>query len=211
MNNFFAPIRYVLAFLGLFACTFSSIAAGAGDSQSVFVLPVEGAIDKGMLFVFRRAFREVEKLKPEAVILELNTPGGGLNETREIIAWMRSIKNKGCPVYAFVNPDALSAGAMLSLPLASSCLQRPLAAPLLAVSLFGAAIDHLDVKERCCLRFAPWSSAWPGEQLARMQLPYPNHDDLIAETRSLPKGKLLNLTAGRHQIYRKASHCWPRP
>lgn len=205
MNKFFAPIRYVLAFLGLFACTFSSIAAGAGDSQSVFVLPVEGAIDKGMLFVFRRAFREVEKLKPEAVILELNTPGGGLNETREIIAWMRSIKNKGCPVYAFVNPDALSAGAMLSL--ASSGIFMSSNATIgsampLAVSPLGGGVQDLpsDVKEKMLSAVRAMVVSMAQENNFRTDVAVamvdPNHDDLIAgDTVICPKGKLLNLTA----------------
>jgi len=82
----------------------------AGDGKTVFVLPIHGPIDKGMLFVFRRAFRQVESVKPEAIILDINTPGGGLRETEEILAWIRSC---GVPVYAYAHPEATSAGAIL--------------------------------------------------------------------------------------------------
>ncbi|HOG52080.1 MAG TPA: hypothetical protein PKY10_15945, partial [Lentisphaeria bacterium] len=205
MNNFFASIRYVLALLGLLVCTFSGMAAGAGDSQGVFVLPVEGPIDKGMLFVFRRAFREVEKLRPQAVILELNTPGGALAETREIIAWMRSIKSKGCPVYAFVNPDALSAGAMLSL--ASSGIFMSSNATIgsampFAVSPFGGGIQELppDAKEKMLSAVRAMVVSMAQENNFRTDVAVamvdPYHDDLIAgDTVICPKGKLLNLTA----------------
>ena len=67
-----------------------------------------------MLFIIRRAFREAERTNPAAVVIELDTPGGALTETREIIAWIRS-QRKRCPVYSYVNPDALSAGAIISL------------------------------------------------------------------------------------------------
>lgn len=79
---------------------------------NVFILPLEGPIDKALMMVFRRAFREVKRVKPDALVLEVNTPGGSLEQTKEIGAWLLS---QDIPVYAFVNTDALSAGAILSL------------------------------------------------------------------------------------------------
>jgi membrane-bound serine protease (ClpP class) len=86
----------------------SPVAAGA----TVFVLPVKGPIDKAMLFVFRRAFRQVRELQPEAVVVEIETPGGGLRETEEIIGWLRTLD---VPTLAFVNTHAQSAGAIIAL------------------------------------------------------------------------------------------------
>jgi membrane-bound serine protease (ClpP class) len=88
--------------------------AGDPAAKTVFVLPVKGAIDQSMLYIFRRAFRDINRLKPAAVILELDTPGGRLLETREILQWMASLK-PDIPVYSFVNPSAYSAGAILCL------------------------------------------------------------------------------------------------
>ncbi len=84
----------------------------AGKGRSVFVLPIHGPIDKSLLFVFRRAFRQERETRPAAIIVDLNTPGGALRETEEILQWLRSVK---IPTYAFVNPHALSAGAIISL------------------------------------------------------------------------------------------------
>jgi len=35
----------------------------------VFILPIHGPIDKAMLFIFRRAFRQARTVAPAAVIL----------------------------------------------------------------------------------------------------------------------------------------------
>jgi len=83
-----------------------------GKGRSVFVLPIHGPIDKSLLFVFRRAFRQEKETRPAAIIVDLNTPGGALRETEEILQWLRSVE---IPTYAFVNPHALSAGAIISL------------------------------------------------------------------------------------------------
>lgn len=88
--------------------------ADTPTARAVFVLPVKGTIDQSMLYVFRRAFREIDRIKPSAVILEMDTPGGRLAETREILQWLRSLR-PDTPVYSFVNPDAYSAGAILCL------------------------------------------------------------------------------------------------
>jgi membrane-bound serine protease (ClpP class) len=87
----------------------SGVAAAPAE---VFVLPLNGPIDKSLMIVFRRAFREIEKMRPDAVVIEIDTPGGGLLETEEIVAWMRSVE---VPIYAFVNTHAQSAGAIISL------------------------------------------------------------------------------------------------
>mgnify|MGYP006283671401 CR=1 FL=1 len=103
-------LLYVLAVAvvtnGMCLCFYSAAAAEA------YVLPIKGPIDKTMLYVFRRAFKQVESAEPDALVLELDTPGGGLRETKEIINWMRSLD---VPIYAFVNRDALSAGAIICL------------------------------------------------------------------------------------------------
>ena len=106
-----------LSILAIIATTHVAISAEedqktVGKKQEVFVLPLKGPIDKSMLYVFRRAFREVKRVKPMAIIIDMDTPGGGLKQTEEIIAWMRSVK---VPIYSFVNRHAQSAGAIISL------------------------------------------------------------------------------------------------
>lgn len=86
--------------------------AGPAAARLVLVVPVHGPIDKSLVFSLRRAFRQAHDLAPRAVVLELDTPGGGLAETEEIVAWLRAAK---WPVYAYVNTHAQSAGAILGL------------------------------------------------------------------------------------------------
>jgi membrane-bound serine protease (ClpP class) len=110
---------HALVFSMVFA--FSSIGARAQDegsaassessSKTVFVLPLQGAIDQALMILYRRAFSEVEEMKPDLVVIDIDTPGGRLLETEEIIAWMRSVDT---PIYAYVNTHAQSAGAIIS-------------------------------------------------------------------------------------------------
>ncbi len=176
-----------------------------GEGGSVFVLPVHGAIDKGMLMVFRRAFREVSRLKPSAVILELDTPGGGLNETREIINWIRATRKSGTEVYAYVKQDALSAGAILSLSCKAIYMSESgiigSAMPI-SISPLGGGVQELpeDVKEkmlsavRSIVLGLAQENGYRGELAIAMV--DPQHPDLMDGERVIsPKGKLLNLTA----------------
>ena len=105
-------LRVILAVIGGLLLTGAAAAADSQNAEAsgrtVFILPVRGTIDQSMLYIFRRAFRDIERTKPSAVILELDTPGGRLAETREILQWLRSLR-PDIPVYSFVNPDAYSA------------------------------------------------------------------------------------------------------
>lgn len=99
----------------------TSPAAGVprAPGNRVYVLPVDGPIDKSMAFIFRRAFREMEASRPAAVVVEIDTPGGSLGHTDEIIQRLREILDRvqksDIPTYAYVNHRALSAGAIVSL------------------------------------------------------------------------------------------------
>ncbi|MFA5206997.1 MAG: hypothetical protein WC708_21555, partial [Lentisphaeria bacterium] len=86
--------------------------AVAATARPVLVVPVHGPVDKSLLMSLRRAFRQADELAPQAVVLDMDTPGGGLTETEEIVAWLRAGKR---PVYAYVNTHAQSAGAILCL------------------------------------------------------------------------------------------------
>ncbi|MFA6930539.1 MAG: NfeD family protein [Lentisphaeria bacterium] len=197
-------------FLCCFFCLLSSLPgatekASADRADMVFVLPVKGAIDKGMLMVFRRAFREVQRLSPKAVILELDTPGGGLNETREIIAWIRATRKSGCEVYSYVKQDALSAGAILSLSCKAIYMSESAiigSAMPISISPLGGGIQKLpeDVKEKMLSAVRAIVLGLAQENGHRGDLAIamvdPQHPDLMDGDKILcPKGTLLNLTA----------------
>lgn len=84
----------------------------AAEQQTVYVVPLDGPVEKGLLRFLGRAFQEAEQGGASAIILELNTPGGFLDAALEI---NDLIADSPVPVYAYVRYRALSAGAYLAL------------------------------------------------------------------------------------------------
>ncbi len=96
----------ILLCLLVFSSAISSFA------KSVYVIPVDGAIEPALLYVFQRGIDGATKSESDAIILSMNTPGGRLDVTDEIIDLIGSSK---IPVYTFVEKNAFSAGAMIAL------------------------------------------------------------------------------------------------
>jgi membrane-bound serine protease (ClpP class) len=88
------------------------IPAPAAARPRVYVIPVRGQIEKALLYAFRRGVAEAEAQKAAAVILVMDTPGGRLDATREMILTMQRLS---MPTYTFVEKDAFSAGAFIAL------------------------------------------------------------------------------------------------
>ncbi|HSW36131.1 MAG TPA: NfeD family protein [Candidatus Limnocylindrales bacterium] len=86
--------------------------SGAPDEGPVVAIEITGTIDPGTESFVRYALEEAETIGAVAVILELDTPGGFIDSA---LAIRRLIDDYGPPVYAFVRPNAISAGAYLAL------------------------------------------------------------------------------------------------
>ncbi|MBT9156423.1 MAG: hypothetical protein DDT37_01408 [Firmicutes bacterium] len=84
----------------------------AAQTEVVFTIPVSGIVDASMLRYLQRAFAVAEGADAQAIILEINTPGGLLSSAFEI---SDLIHDSHVPVYAYVRYNALSAGAFLAL------------------------------------------------------------------------------------------------
>lgn len=82
------------------------------DQAPVALIPLQGAIDPGMENYLDYALEDSAKKGALAVILELDTPGGYLESAYNMTRLMDDFPG---PVYAFVRPQALSAGAYLAL------------------------------------------------------------------------------------------------
>lgn len=80
-------------------------------AAEVVVIPVEGPITKAQFLFVRRALKEAARDKAEAVILDLDTPGGDIGAMMEI---MRALLGTRVPTYAYVDDKALSAGALIA-------------------------------------------------------------------------------------------------
>lgn len=84
----------------------------AHDGSVTYILPLHGQIEEALVYAIRRGANEAKALHAKRVIIDMDTPGGRLDCTETIIGLIESI---GATTYTFVNPDAISAGAITAL------------------------------------------------------------------------------------------------
>jgi membrane-bound serine protease (ClpP class) len=77
----------------------------------VYVIPVREEINTPTLYILRRGLKEAIAQKADAVVLDMNTPGGALNVTFDI---MEAIGKFQGQTLTYVNKEAMSAGAFIS-------------------------------------------------------------------------------------------------
>jgi len=82
------------------------------SAGAVYRVPIEGVIELGLAPYVERALREAAEAGAAAVVLDIDTPGGRVDAAERIVDAVQASK---VPVYAFVNPRAFSAGALISL------------------------------------------------------------------------------------------------
>jgi membrane-bound serine protease (ClpP class) len=107
-------LRKIIAFLALFfvISTFGIPTTGLAKDQVVYVVPIEETVEKGLFAFLKRAVTTAEDEQAAAIIFEVNTPGGAVDAAGEIGKLLSSTEVR---TIAFVNKQALSAGAYISL------------------------------------------------------------------------------------------------
>ena len=88
---------------------------GGLPEKIVLSVPLDGTVNPFSADFIQTAIAAAEEQKAEAVLLVIDTPGGLLNSTKEIV---KSILNSPVPVVAYVSPagaTATSAGAFIFL------------------------------------------------------------------------------------------------
>jgi membrane-bound serine protease (ClpP class) len=83
----------------------------AGDRVTVAVVEVRTEITRGLAKYVQRALRDAEA-RADVVVFDLNTPGGAVDAMSEIV---NAIYASKLPKIAYVNTDAISAGAIIAL------------------------------------------------------------------------------------------------
>lgn len=86
--------------------------AQADGPKKVLHMKVQGDIDPRTNRYTELAFEKAAEMQVDYVVLELDTYGGALTDADEI---RTRILNYTGPVYAFINKDAASAGALISI------------------------------------------------------------------------------------------------
>lgn len=81
------------------------------ERTSVYVIPVTDAIATPTEYIIRRGLKEAIDNNVRAVILDMNTPGGALSNTLEIMEMLNRFEGD---TFTFVNSEAISAGAFIA-------------------------------------------------------------------------------------------------
>lgn len=106
----------MMRFFLLIALAASLLPARAAELQiergAVVVVPLEGAVSDAQYFFLRRILKKAEAAGASALILDMNTPGGSLKTTEEIV---QMLMKSSVPAYTYVDTNAGSAGALIAL------------------------------------------------------------------------------------------------
>ncbi len=81
------------------------------SGKRVFVIPIRNEIAEPALYVLRRGLKEAVTEHADAVVLDINTPGGAIDVTIEMMDDLKKFPGR---TIAFVDNEAMSAGAFLS-------------------------------------------------------------------------------------------------
>jgi membrane-bound serine protease (ClpP class) len=89
-----------------------SSAVARGQTPTVYRISVSGTVENGLAPSVARSLREARAAGAAAVYLDIDTPGGRIDAAERIAD---AVRDSPVPVYAFVNPRAFSAGALIAL------------------------------------------------------------------------------------------------
>ena len=104
----FSALLIVLGLLGLMV----PLAWGQSDTGPVYVATIDGTIDLGMVPYVKRTLSTAAEESAQAVLLDINTPGGRLDAALSI---KDALLDAEVPVIAYVNREAFSAGALIAI------------------------------------------------------------------------------------------------
>jgi membrane-bound serine protease (ClpP class) len=90
----------------------AGVCPAAAQSPVVYRLAVSGVVENGLAPYVIRGLREAAAANAAAVYLDIDTPGGRIDAAERIAD---AVGASAVPVYAYVNPRAYSAGALIAL------------------------------------------------------------------------------------------------
>ena len=104
-----------LFFLFLSISTFAqslSPKEGLNEKLHVFVLPIQEEIGPASARHIKEGLKQAKELNADYIILHLNTYGGAVHDADEM---RTAILKNTIPIYAFIDNNAASAGALISI------------------------------------------------------------------------------------------------
>jgi membrane-bound serine protease (ClpP class) len=86
-------------------------AVSKASPAKVVVIPIREQIAKPELFILRRGLKEAIENKADTIVLDMETPGGALNVTFEMLKALEKFPGK---TVTYINTEAISAGALIA-------------------------------------------------------------------------------------------------
>ena len=175
----------------------------SADTFVVYGIPIEGPIGKPTLFTIRSGIKDAIEKDASLVLFEMETPGGELNATLEI---MKVIDRFEGDTATFINEEAISAGAIIA-SVTKDIYFTPRATMGSSEVVTGTGQDVDESMKRKINAFLTAKvDAYTGEYRYRSQVMEAMIDpdvELIIDGEMISKeGKLLNLNARRaHETY----------
>jgi len=112
----FSILGLAAVLLGGLGTAWGQTNATAEEQVVAYVIPIEDEIFKGLIHPVERGIVEAEAAGARVLVFEFKTPGGAVDtalEIKDLI--LDAAKEKGMETVAFVNRQAISAGALLAL------------------------------------------------------------------------------------------------
>ncbi len=172
------------------------VVAAPGKKTVVYVIPIKDEINKPTLYILRRGLKEAIEQKADVVLLDMNTPGGALDVTFDIMEALEKFPGKKI---TFVDREAMSAGAFIS-AVTDEIYFAPngvigAAAPVLAA---GGEVDKTMRQKivsylRARMRATSEGKGYRGQVISAMI--DADYELKIGDKILKPKGELLSLTA----------------
>src|SRR5918992_507079 len=175
-------LRLTLALVG------APLAASA-QSPLVYRVDVTGTVENGLAPYVARGIREAEAAGAAAVYLDIDTPGGRVDAAERI---SDAIRGAGIPVYAFVNPRAYSAGALIAIS-AKGVYMAPGAVMGAATPVDGEGVR---ASEKMVSAMRAEFRAVAEERGLDPRIAEAMVDESVEIPGVIPKGQLLTLTSG---------------
>lgn len=107
--------KTILISLLLLAAVWAAVAPVNAQGSSVVVAEISGPVTPTMASYFERSITRAEQGNAEALAIVLDTPGGAVDVTQEIV---QTFRNAEVPIIVFVGPagaQAASAGSLITL------------------------------------------------------------------------------------------------
>jgi membrane-bound serine protease (ClpP class) len=109
-------MRALLALLAvlipaLVPSTGAAAEVSTNTAKKVYILPIRDDIMPPLVYLVRRGVKEAMEAKADLLVLDMETNGGRVDTTREIISILNEFKGD---TVTFVNKDAFSAGAFIA-------------------------------------------------------------------------------------------------